>query len=134
MIQFDEHIFQMGWFNHQLVPSLKTNGWNLKNGGLYMFLPEMLPYLPINGFLLRLQPTDPNLLPLKQIPSRELTYPTLGKAESSTQKRRLVGDMLVSWRVIVCPENRPETLKRKRSYRIPVPYMFRCDAMLVSGV
>ena len=20
MIQFDEHIFQMGWFNHQLVP------------------------------------------------------------------------------------------------------------------
>ena len=21
MIQFDEHIFQMGWFNHQLVPS-----------------------------------------------------------------------------------------------------------------
>ena len=34
MIQFDEHIFQMGWFNHQLVPSLKTNGWNLKNGGL----------------------------------------------------------------------------------------------------
>ena len=27
MIQFDEHIFQMGWFNHQLVfawPSQKT--------------------------------------------------------------------------------------------------------------
>ena len=23
MIQFDEHIFQMGWFNHQLV----LNGW-----------------------------------------------------------------------------------------------------------
>jgi len=23
MIQFDDHIFQMGWFNHQLVESLK---------------------------------------------------------------------------------------------------------------
>ena len=23
MIQFDEHIFQIGWFNHQLAPSLK---------------------------------------------------------------------------------------------------------------
>ena len=24
MIQFDEHIFQMGWFNHQLVTSLRV--------------------------------------------------------------------------------------------------------------
>ena len=24
MIQFDEHIFQMGWFNHQLVDVLLT--------------------------------------------------------------------------------------------------------------
>ena len=23
MIQFDEHMFQMGWFNHQLVKDLK---------------------------------------------------------------------------------------------------------------
>ena len=24
MIQFDEHIFQMGWFNHQLYSSCRT--------------------------------------------------------------------------------------------------------------
>ncbi len=25
MIQFDEHIFQLGWFNHQLEKTSKTN-------------------------------------------------------------------------------------------------------------
>ena len=33
------------------------------------------------------------------IPSLKRTYPTLKKATSSTQKCRLVGDMLVCWRV-----------------------------------
>ena len=30
MIQFDEHIFQMGWFNHQLglVRDILANDWN----------------------------------------------------------------------------------------------------------
>ena len=31
MIQFDEHIFQMGWFNHQLefhLPLFLLVGWN----------------------------------------------------------------------------------------------------------
>ncbi len=29
MIHFDEHIFQIGWFNHQLVTyPLKMDGWN----------------------------------------------------------------------------------------------------------
>ena len=27
MIQFDEHIFQMGWFNHQLVFNLFQGVW-----------------------------------------------------------------------------------------------------------
>ncbi len=26
MIQFDEHIFQMGWFNHQLVVEYEPKG------------------------------------------------------------------------------------------------------------
>ena len=35
----------------------------------------------------------------KQMPSREPSYPTLGKGKSSTQKCRLVEDMLVPGRV-----------------------------------
>ena len=35
----------------------------------------------------------------KNIPSRELTYPTLGKRKSSTQNA-IFGDMLIPWRVI----------------------------------
>ena len=35
------------------------------------------------------------------LPSRELTYPTLGKGKSSTQKCRLVGEMLVPRQVSV---------------------------------
>ena len=35
MIQFDEHIFQMGWFNHQLVKNdpmfSKNNGSSFKD-------------------------------------------------------------------------------------------------------
>ena len=31
MIQFDEHIFQMGWFNHQLV-KLQAAAWGYKPG------------------------------------------------------------------------------------------------------
>ncbi len=27
MIQFEEHIFQMGWFNHQIVPLLLVKRW-----------------------------------------------------------------------------------------------------------
>ena len=33
------------------------------------------------------------------VPSRELTYPTLGKGKSSTQNAIFWGDMLVPWRV-----------------------------------
>ena len=29
MLQFDEHIFQMGWFNHQLEPVLEVD-WIVK--------------------------------------------------------------------------------------------------------
>ena len=36
--------------------------------------------------------------PLKNIPSREVTYPTLGKGKSSS-KCHFLGDMLVPWRV-----------------------------------
>ena len=42
---------------------------------------------------------DENKTQQKNIPSWELTYPTLGKGKSSTQKCRLVGAMLVPWRV-----------------------------------
>ena len=38
----------------------------------------------------------------KNIPSRELTYPTWGKGKSSS-KCHFWGDMLVPWRVLVCP-------------------------------
>ena len=31
IIQFDEHIFQMGWFNHQLVPYLNLIFWCAKS-------------------------------------------------------------------------------------------------------
>ena len=34
-----------------------------------------------------------------ELPSRRLTYPTLGKGKSSTQKYLWGGDMLVAWRV-----------------------------------
>jgi len=37
----------------------------------------------------------------RDLPSWELTYPTLGKGKSSTQKCQLGGDMLVLWRVYI---------------------------------
>ncbi len=44
MIQFDEHILQMGWFNHHLVtgfwgPPCKKKGSNLHHFLLYLDLP-----------------------------------------------------------------------------------------------
>ena len=54
MIQFDEHIFQMGWFNHQLV-----NAWTLFSQHVvfsccFLFFPrdENPKHLNLNRFLL----------------------------------------------------------------------------------
>ena len=49
MIQFDEHIFQMGWFNHQLV----TLDVFIKSGGHLNQLPSpKLTYIaPENWWL-----------------------------------------------------------------------------------
>ena len=33
MIQFDEHIFQMGWFNHQLVLLVGKRMWKAEESG-----------------------------------------------------------------------------------------------------
>ena len=51
MIQFDDHIFQMGWFNHQLEKNDFSKGWIVeaeKNMGKHS-LPEEIPntYHPI---------------------------------------------------------------------------------------
>ena len=54
MIQFDEHIFQMGWFNHQLA-NFDLNfccvqigeTWNLETRRIVFWVPVLsVPYLP----------------------------------------------------------------------------------------
>ena len=43
MIQFDEHIFQVGWFNHQLViPELINTNLEVQKG---FFLSEHINWL-----------------------------------------------------------------------------------------
>ena len=44
MIQFDEHIFQMGWNNHQPVNDELGNHWIFVRGGL-----ETIVKVPFGG-------------------------------------------------------------------------------------
>ena len=38
MIQFDEHIFQMGWFNHQLAPLIRSRLGTLRFSEVHLQL------------------------------------------------------------------------------------------------
>ena len=62
----------------------------------------------------------------EKISSRELMYPTWAKGKSSTQKCRLVGDMLVLWRVPL-PQSIRWVLLKSFEKR------FKCDHLLSSA-
>ena len=44
MIQFDDHIFEMGWFNHQLVP-ISGENFSLRVGFCCLTHFTLHPYL-----------------------------------------------------------------------------------------
>ena len=68
---------------------IKTSKWNIKA-------------LKVSVFLFGPSRSDQEMWMFQkyEIPSRGLTYPTLGKGKSSS-KCQFLGDMLVSWRVLI---------------------------------
>ena len=73
--------------------------WIPKSTGVAEFGVVILSHQILQHLHVCLKPRKKHHEMPKQMPSREPSYPTLGKGKSSTQKCRLVEDMLVPGRV-----------------------------------
>ena len=78
MIQFDEHIFQMGWFSHQLVKVWYGCFWLFGGWCSHFHLPYMVVW-----FLSRNIPSlETHISPEKSILKMSLPFPKVGYVSS----------------------------------------------------